>query len=128
MNKIPEICFKTELIFHRFSECHPILQNIALEMRNWCVSNNCPFLITASKSTDAEDRALNRISKTHKEGRAIDLTSKGWSKEKIEEFIAYFSHKYADVAAIGINGPRLILYHNSGNGEHFHVQIKPQSV
>lgn len=125
MSKIPEVCFKNDLIFQRFDECHPVLKSLAEEMCKWCSENKVLFMITESKTTDAEDRILHRVSKTHAEGRAFDMSSKNWKPEMIEKFIAYFSHKYAGIAAIGISGPRLIWYHDSGNGEHFHVQIKP---
>lgn len=117
--------FKTDKAFERFAECHNVLKSLALDMQSWCKENDCPFMITESKTTDAEDRVLNRISKTHSEGRAFDLSTKGWTLMKIQYFIAYFSHKYVNYAAIGVSGPRLILHHNNGNGDHMHIQIRP---
>lgn len=123
--KIPEICFKTDLVFHRFDECHPVLKSLAAEMYQWTVQNNCPFMITESKTTEAEDRILHRVSKTHSEGRAFDVSYHNWNKENADKFIAYFSHKYAGIAAVTMSGPTLIVFHDAGSGNHFHVQIRP---
>lgn len=117
--------FKSKKAFDGFSKCHSVMQFLAHEIKDWCIKNECTFLITETKTTDAEDRVLNRVSKTHQEGRAIDLSCREWKKENIEEFIAYFSHKYAHIAAVGMSGPRLIVHHDSGHGAHFHVQIRP---
>ncbi len=94
-------------------------------MYQWTVQNNCPFIITEAKTTKAEDDLLKRVSKTHQEGRAIDISYHGWTKENADKFIAYFSHKYASVAAITSSGPKLIVFHDAGSGNHFHVQISP---
>lgn len=125
MSKIPEVCFKTDLVFQRFDECHSIMKSIASDMYQWTVQNKCPFMITESKTTKTEDDLLKRVSKTHQEGRAIDISYHGWTKENADKFIAYFSHKYASVAAIVSNGPKLIVFHDAGSGSHFHVQIMP---
>ena len=94
-------------------------------MYQWTTQNNCPFMITESKTTTEEDAAIKRISKTHSEGRAVDISYHGWNKENSDKFIACFSHKYASMAAITSNGPKLIVFHDAGSGNHFHVQIKP---
>lgn len=123
--KIPEIYFKSTLVFERFDECSPILKSICFDMYEFCIKYSYRFFITETKTTEDEDKKLNRKSMTHREGRAFDMSCKNWSTEMISHFIAYFSHKYQGFGAIGSNGERLILHHDSGNGIHFHVQIKP---
>lgn len=118
--------FKTEEIKKRFESVNPILKSIAQDMYEWCVICDAPFMITASLSTEDEDKKLNRVSSTHREGRAFDLSCLDWDKDKIAVFVANFSEKYKGVAAISpsTNSPQLIIYHDNGNGVHFHVQIR----
>lgn len=118
--------FKTEEIKKRFESVNPILKSIAQDMYEWCVICDAPFMITASLSTEDEDKKLNRVSSTHREGRAFDLSCFGWDKDRILVFKTMFSEKYKDVAAISpsTNKPTLIIHHDNGNGMHFHVQIR----
>ena len=118
--------FKTDLIFDRFNGCHSVLKKIAYDMYEWCVICDAPFMITAALSTEEEDKKLNRVSSTHREGRAFDLSCFGWDKDRILVFKTMFSEKYKDVAAISpsTNKPTLIIHHDNGNGMHFHVQIR----
>lgn len=118
--------FKTEEIKKRFESVNPILKSIAKDMYEWCVICDAPFMITASMSTEDEDKKLNRVSSTHREGRAFDLSCFGWDKDRILVFKTMFSEKYKDVAAISpsTNKPTLIIHHDNGNGMHFHVQIR----
>lgn len=65
-------------------------------------------------------------STTHQEGRALDLSVIGWSKEAIDALAKYLNDKYA--AKIGTSPagkpPLVCVYHNNGNGWHFHLQVR----
>lgn len=125
--EIEKLKFKDEVVAGRFDGCLPLLRNIVRVMADWCESRGVPFLITESRTTLEEDQRLQRTSKTHREGRAVDLSVQGWKSEDINAFVSYFCALYKDVAAVttgGIN--RLVLYHNSGHGDHLHVQIRRQ--
>jgi hypothetical protein len=44
-----------------------------------------------------------------------------WLKDKMEEYEIMFS----DIAAMKANGKtNLIYWHNNGNGDHWHVQVR----
>jgi hypothetical protein len=122
---LPPACFKNDTAYDRFEELHPVLQKIASEMRSWCLRLDVPFLITETKTTLEEDKALSRVSSTHREGRAFDMSCKGWDGVKITEFISTFGEWFRNEAAISKSGmPTLVVHHNSGHGTHFHVQVR----
>lgn len=81
-------------------------------------------MLTDSLTTLEEDQALSRQSSTHREGRAFDVSTRGWVKENIDEAIRVFSFKYRHIAAIGADGePKLIYFHDAGSGPHLHFQL-----
>lgn len=97
----------------------------------WAWANGLPLVITETFTTIDEDQKLNRVSPSHREGRAFDAIPNNhdrsalWPKEKIAEFIAVFSKKYSAIAALGLKDgkPQLVVFHDTGTGLHFHVQI-----
>jgi len=123
--KIPEVCFKTDLVYQRSEGLHQKLKEILVEMWRWTVDKKVPLFITEAVTTIEEDQKLGRVSATHREGRAVDLSSRAWPAEIIGEFQLHFNNKYKDVAAVTTAGePLLVVFHNSGHGDHFHVQIR----
>lgn len=93
-------------------------------MIEWCDKNSLPFVITRSLSENIEGISK---SDTHPEGRAIDVSVKGWPSDKIAEFENHwnnhgFCKSYGAISSSdGIQ--RLVKYHN-GVGFHFHIQVK----
>jgi hypothetical protein len=72
------------------------------------------------------DKSVVRVSDTHIQGRAVDVSARGWDKESITKVVAYINKKYASIGAIGIKDgvPRAIVYHDAGHGAHFHLQVR----
>jgi hypothetical protein len=66
------------------------------------------------------------VSTTHQEGRALDISVKGWSQQNIEELSKYLNDKYAPKLGTSPVGkaPLVCVYHNNGNGWHFHIQVR----
>jgi hypothetical protein len=66
-------------------------------------------------------------SKTHQEGRAFDLSVKGWTLEQIKELASYINLKYSAIGAKSAKDGSVntCFYHNNGHGWHFHVQVRP---
>ena len=95
------------------------------DMQHWCNEKELPFKITSTVSTQKEDEKLNRKSSSHRTGRAFDMSVQGWNKYQINEFRTVFNNKYSHVAAVSsfTGKETLIVHHNSGHGEHFHIQI-----
>jgi hypothetical protein len=120
-----KIKFKSEKVKERFQEVHPLVKNLAINMEVWASNEGLPFVITEAKTTKEEDAALSRQSATHREGRAIDVSVVGWKKEQIDRFVSLFNQLFKDVGAIMKNGPpKLVVFHNSGHGDHLHIQIR----
>lgn len=83
--------------------------------------------ITDILSDALEDKKLKRVSRTHREGRAVDVRCHAFSKDFIIKMIEHFNLKYETWAAISRNSgmPNLIVWHDNGNGQHLHFQIRP---
>lgn len=121
------INFKSKTEQKEFPSLRKRAQLIALEMGEYCVDNGRDFIITDILSEATEDAALKRVSKSHTEFRAFDIRTSNWSEDFLNKFIAHFSEKFSSWAALSGSTlkPKLIVYHNNGNGIHCHVQIRP---
>lgn len=116
--------FKTQEIRSRSLYLHPLTMMIMAEMIHWAHIRAIPVSVTETLTTEEEDSKLKRVSKSHQEGRAFDLSTRGWTEDQIKLFTEEFSKKYASLAATGSSGsPALIVRHDTGRGDHFHVQI-----
>lgn len=77
--------------------------------------------------TSIRDRAKNRVSQTHKEGRAVDIRSRDWSYDP-QKFCDEFNEKYKrfgqDLTGAVVQKP--CFYHDNGGGWHFHLQTLRQ--
>lgn len=100
---------------------------VLCDMMFWVISNGQQFIVNDTVSTEAEDLELKRVSSTHRDARAFDLSIHGWSLEFNIKFKEHFSEKYMDLAAVGKDGvKRLIVEHDAGTGVHIHVQLNSQ--
>lgn len=107
-------------IFH----LHPLALVLMFSMKHYCEENKIRFQVTSTVSTLEEDRWLSRRSSTHRTGRAFDLSIRDWTSGDIHNFITHFNNKFSNIAATDKNGkPKLIVHHNSGHGDHLHIQI-----
>jgi hypothetical protein len=90
----------------------------------WALPRNLAVVIT-SIMREINDGISE--STTHQEGRAIDLSVKGWSDKDIHALADYLNLTFSAIGAIskkdGIS--RVCIYHNNGNGWHFHIQVRP---
>lgn len=120
------IQFKEPSLIKEYESIYPALKVILEDMALYCQRQGQPFVITDLLSDAIEDKKLNRVSSSHLEGRAADIRTVNWSKEFREKFTNYFSKLYEKNAAISkeTGNPRLILYHNSGAGNHIHIQVR----
>lgn len=118
--------FKTERARRRFFMIDPMLLLIVSDINYYCVRNKVPFIITSTIRTPDEDKAIGAVSKTHQEGRAVDISTRKMSRDFIEDLIKHFSDKYKGWGAISSRDlkERLIVYHD-GTAPHLHVQVAP---
>lgn len=117
--------FLTEKAFNGFDKMHPLLQIIAKEMISWVQGKGIEPKITSTISCSRDDSRLGRVSSSHSECRAFDLRSWDWPESLKGEFIVHFNEIYGNLGAISLktNTPNLIVLHDSGHGEHFHIQL-----
>ncbi len=85
--------------------------------------HNLPVKIT-SLASDREN--VRAVSRTHEEGRAIDISSKNWSKDNIKGAIEYMNKIAGHYGAFSYRDQvqRVIIHHEAfGQGDHFHIQV-----
>lgn len=122
----PHIQFKSNDLLHEYQQISPRLQVILEDMAKWVNGNGYEFVITDLLSELSEDKKLNRVSSSHRDGRAADVRVRSWPLEFRNKFENYFETKYYKWAAISstTGKPNLILIHDNSNGIHCHVQVK----
>jgi hypothetical protein len=116
--------FKSDVARNRYHCMHSHCIEIAEDMAEWCEERKVPFVITETVSTPGEDLKLQRVSSTHRTGRAFDISLRGWLEKAICEFMDHFEDRYKHLAAIGkkTGEPELLVRH-IGTADHIHVQI-----
>lgn len=117
--------FKTQNNYSRFPSLAPLMRDIAVFAINWLQARGVykEYYITETCTTLKEDQALNRVSDTHRTCRAIDLSTSGLSLDQINGLIDVLNAKYGQHGALVHGKPMLVIYHNNGNGWHFHIQL-----
>lgn len=110
-------------------DLHPnlivVLGNICL----WCKQRNLPVKITSIKTDSV---AVRRVSHTHDDGRAFDMSLRGWDRDNVIKFESYFNLTFRHISALSSSDlqPRLVVIHEVvqngvSYGEHAHIQVKP---
>lgn len=119
--------FKSQRERDEFSQIHEKLKFILNDMSRYVVAHGYEFIVTDILSDAFEDKRLGRISKSHSEGRAADVSINGWPKEFQAKFEAFFEAAYKNEAAFSKRTMQnnLIEIHDNGNGAHAHIQIRP---
>jgi hypothetical protein len=93
-------------------------------MADFCDKRGKDFILTDTMTSEAEDRALNRVSDSHNQGRAVDIRTTVWDKQFIDLFISSMIDKFGNLGAYSGDGARkLLVYHDSGHGKHIHCQL-----
>jgi hypothetical protein len=107
---------------------HWSLAMILAAMSGYCKKHKLPLVATSIIRSHSENQALGAVSKTHVEGRAVDLSVKGWETSDIEMFVKFWNghHYNKDYGAISslTKQPNLVVYHNSGHGDHLHIPVR----
>jgi len=114
---------KPEVNIADLFEIHSNLMAILLFTNTFCNENNLPFVITSLKT----DKVSGRVSSSHRDGRAADVSLKYWPEYKIIEFETKVNGIFYDQAAISKsdNRKRACVIHDSGKGRHIHLQVEP---
>lgn len=116
--------FKDDVIAARFPDMCDLAVKIAKDMDGWSRKNyGIELTITATVSTSDEDKALGRVSDTHRTRRAFDVRTSGLPESFIAELIGVFNKKYGKYGAVASAIPQLIVNKPHGSGPHLHVQL-----
>jgi hypothetical protein len=117
-----------------FAKMHPVAQHIAKEMDNFCQKNfGKELVITETWTTKQEDTELERVSSTHRDGRAWDVrtwdydnNSPYFTNEEKKKLKDHFNRKYRLKfgAVTKDNVATLIVDKEHGSGPHLHCQIR----
>jgi hypothetical protein len=99
------------------------LRILAYEAFDWCAIRKLPVIITSIIRP-----RIPGVSKsdTHAQGRAVDISVKGWSVDQCLEFQDYMNHNFGEqYGAISLTDgkPRACVYHG-GTALHHHLQVK----
>ena len=99
----------------------PVILGMIAFTYEYCTQYNLPCVITSLM----ED-APNRKFKTHSDGRAADLSSRGWGDFHIARFQHEFKKVFKGKGAFNSKGEdRPIVYHKvEGGVSHFHMQVR----
>lgn len=122
---VSKIRYKNPEVERRSKRLCPEAKMILEGAADWAFAKGLPFVITSSVSTYGEDMFLRRVSASHREARAFDISIKGWSENDIKQFENNMTIAYRKYAAVsGSTGlPALVVVHDNGNGRHIHVQL-----
>lgn len=117
--------FKTPEVALTFCHMQPTLILIYAKMLQWCDKEGLPLVITSA----VRDFEQGQVSQTHPEGRAFDISVKGWEAFNIDKFVKYWNESEINkkYGALKTDGTAcLVVYHAvAGGGFHFHIQIRP---
>ena len=119
--------FSTISVQENFSKMLPRTRELAMEMDKWAQDTfKIELTLTETATTKQQDDLLNRVSSTHRDGRAFDVRVRDLPEALIAQLCAHFRKKYPTLGAISksSNYKELIVYRPHGTGAHLHVQIK----
>lgn len=79
------------------------------------------------KVTSLKDDVEAREFNTHSDGRAADISVKGWSRMQIQQCIVYLNLMAKEYGAYSESDKkqRLVVDKLHGTGPHLHIQVKP---
>ena len=88
---------------------------------NFAKDRNLPLVFTSI----IREKLDGSVSKTHEQGRAFDISTKGWSDDHIKHFLTIINSSF-NVGAISLSDgkEKEAIYHDIGLGAHIHVQCK----
>jgi len=105
-----------------------------LILAEFCIYANqhgLPIVITCmiddKPEVPGDQDATGRRTKTHLEGRAIDVSANGWDDLHQERVAFHLNSRYGRLygtAPVGSNATKVVVCHDAGSGTHFHLQCR----
>jgi hypothetical protein len=92
----------------------------------YCGANKLELVLTSIKG-DRDN--IKASSKTHSDGRAVDISVRDWTRKQIDVFVFNMNTKFKSIGAIsGKSGQSVVaLYHDVGYGAHINLQVRPDA-
>lgn len=108
-----------------YQTMHPQIFVVLGHLFMWCQSNGLTCTLTSTN----EKVGFNRKSRTHQEGRAVDVRVWSFTEDQIKALTAYLNKTCGHLGAISTKDGerRLIVRHGTeagGRGDHLHLQVK----
>lgn len=119
---------KDDIVLEDLQDIEPALMVVFLATILYAKENNLVVRVTSVKS---DRKNVNSVSNTHETGRAIDVgcrSSDGWNSLHTNRLCFVLNKSYgSDLGAYSLkdNIPRVAVHHDSGNGDHVHLQVRP---
>jgi len=106
---------------------HPNLLIIFTQVVLYTQEFDLPLEITSLRG---DRKNIKTTSRTHSEGRAFDMSVRGWTSVDVSKFVNYLNLNYTEYGAISKSDlkSRLAIFHNSGYGDHIHVQVRNNQI
>jgi len=117
--------FKDPSLIKEYEQIDSRLRVILEDMALFCSRAGHKFVITDLLSEESEDKKLNRVSTSHRDGRAADIRVRDWPLEFRRLFELNFEKLYSHWAATSkaTGKKNLIFIHDNGNALHCHIQV-----
>lgn len=118
--------FKEGVAKHELSKLHHNMLYLLYIVSKYAEEHRLNIEIT---SLIGDRDGIKPSSTTHSEGRAVDISVRGWDLSEIEQFVKYlnsgqpFTHQVAAISASDFQ-PRAAIYHDAGYGAHIHLQVR----
>lgn len=120
------INFKYERDRKLFSCLHPILIMIFADLARYAQEKHgYKLVVTQTITTEAQDRALNRQSNSHRTCRAIDIRTKDMPFMVRDSLLNYINNKpeWKKYHYERSSGGHILAYFHNGTAEHIHLAI-----
>lgn len=109
-----------------YQTMHPQIFVVLGHLFMWCQSNDLTCTLTSTNETVG----FNRKSRSHKEGRAVDVRTWNFTEKQLDQLTAYLEETCGHLGAYSASDmkQRLVVRHGTeagGRGDHLHLQVKP---
>lgn len=117
---------KQPLRINEIRSISPYVLMMFAHLVRFAYEKDLPVVVTSIIRSPEENARLAASSKTHVEGRALDISVKGWSDQDLSELEAEINLLFKQYGAISYKTGRSrpIVIHN-GTAPHIHLQSRP---
>ena len=112
--------FKENVLVTDLQMLRPDMLIVLSYLSWWCFKHNLPCRVTS-----IIDHVETRVSRTHDDGRAVDISTRGFGPSEIERLIKYLNERVGILGAYSKSDgvQRVAVYHDAGMGHHIHIQV-----